>query len=143
MVRDYLERANQNQALGLAGELAVVDFERKRLEFLGHYDLAAKVEHVANSRGDGLGYDVLSYHDDGQEKMIEVKTTKYDKEVPFFVSQNEVCASAYFGESFHLYRVFQFGKRPGLFTLQGALEDTCRLVAADYKAVPKTMILQP
>lgn len=57
--RDYLERANQNQALGLAGELAVIDYERKRLSALGLDLLANKVEHVAKSRGDGLEYRMI------------------------------------------------------------------------------------
>jgi hypothetical protein len=36
-------------------------------------DLSAKVRHVAVEEGDGAGYDVLSYEEDGRELYVEVK----------------------------------------------------------------------
>ena len=58
--RDYLEREALNQSLGLAGEEFIVQFEHWRLIALGQHRLADKVNHVSKSKGDGLGYDVLS-----------------------------------------------------------------------------------
>lgn len=135
--RDYVLRDGQNRALGLAGETAVVKFERARLTVLGQAALASKVEHVAQTRGDGLGYDVLSFEIDGSPRHIEVKTTRYRKELPFFVSQNEVAASVHYGDRFQLYRLFQFEKKPGLFTLRGSLEKSCEIQATQYVAVSR------
>ena len=135
--RDYLQRDSQNRKLGLAGELTVVEFERQRLMRLGKERLASRVEHVSESRGDGLGFDVLSFDQDGAKRMIEVKTTRYSSEIPFFVNGNEVAASNYFGNSFHLYRLFQFEKRAGMYTLRGAISDSCVLQATEYRAAPR------
>lgn len=56
--RDYLEREAQNQSLGLAGEEFVVKFEHWRLIALGQQRLADRIDHVSQSKGDGLGYDI-------------------------------------------------------------------------------------
>jgi hypothetical protein len=47
---------------------------------VGRDDLAQKVEWVAVTIGEGLGFDVLSFDaDDGSERLIEVKTTGLGK----------------------------------------------------------------
>ena len=43
---------------------------------LGRPDLAEKVIHVSQIEGDGAGYDIKSFHEDGTVKYIEVKTTR-------------------------------------------------------------------
>ena len=60
--------------MGLAGEQFIAEFEARRLHAAGQKSLAERVEHVAGSRGDGLGYDVLSFEVSGEERFIEVKT---------------------------------------------------------------------
>ena len=102
--RDYLEREAQNQSLGLAGEQFVVMFEHWRLITLGQQRLADKVDHVSQSKGDGLGYDVLSFDADGKERFIEVKTTTFGRATPFFISRGELALSQGAKEQFHLYR---------------------------------------
>jgi hypothetical protein len=52
--------------------------------------MADRVEHVSATRGDGFGYDVLSFEPDGRERFIEVKTTAFGAMVPFFVTRNEL-----------------------------------------------------
>ena len=52
--------------------------------------IAYKVEHTSVLKGDGEGYDILSFEDTGAELLIEVKTTKYGHYTPFFVTRNEV-----------------------------------------------------
>ena len=61
----------------------MVEYERWRLRELGAEQLASKVDWVATSKGDGLGYDVLSYEMDGTPKHIEVKTTAFGISTPF------------------------------------------------------------
>lgn len=132
--RDYLAREARNQSLGLAGEEFVVHFERWRLIQLGEKKLADRVEHVSQSKGDGLGYDVLSFDLDGRERLIEVKTTSFGRDIPFFVTRGELALSKTEPERFHLYRVFDFRKAPRLFDLHGPLDRYCILDAATYKA---------
>ena len=132
--RDYLEREAQNRSLGLAGEEFIVQFEHWRLVDLGQHRLADKVEHVSQSKGDGLGYDVLSFESDGKERLIEVKTTTFGKDTPFFVSRGELALSKDAKDHFHLYRLFEFRKAPRLFDLPGALDQHCLLDPVTYRA---------
>jgi Domain of unknown function (DUF3883) len=125
--RDYLDREARNASLGKAGEEFVAAFERRRLHALGRTKLADKVEHVASTKGDGLGYDVHSFDENGRDRFIEVKTTAWGKETPFFISSNELAFSKSFSDQFHLYRVFEFRKSPHLFDLPGAVERNCLL----------------
>ena len=132
--RDYLEREAQNRSLGLAGEAFVIQFEHWRLKGLGKHRLAEKVEHVSQTKGDGLGYDVLSFESDGRERLIEVKTTTFGRDTPFFVSRGELSLSKCAKEQFHLYRLFEFRKAPRLFDLAGSLELNCLLDPLTYRA---------
>jgi hypothetical protein len=131
---NYLERESQNRSLGAAGEQFVLNFERARLIDCGRETLAAKIEHISRTQGDGAGFDILSFEASGAERMIEVKTTKYSRETPFFVSRNEVAVSETRASHYHLYRLFGFREAPRLFTLHGALSFTCRLSASTYLA---------
>ncbi len=131
---NYLEREASNRSLGLAGEEFVINFERARLIHAGAEKLASKIEHVSKEKGDGAGFDVLSFEKSGDRRLIEVKTTKYGAHTPFYISRNELEVSK--GESvrYHLYRVFDFREQPQLFTLHGALSKTCTLDATNYVA---------
>jgi hypothetical protein len=132
--RDYIDREARNTSLGLAGEEFVVHYERWRLISKGHERLANKVEHVAKTQGDGLGYDVLSFDVRGEEKLIEVKTTSFGRETPFFITRNEVELSRAQSEQFHLYRLFEFRKEPRLFTFRGAVDEHCHLDPITFHA---------
>ena len=131
---DYSELERRNTALGRAGELAVVRFEHERLWKAGKRKLADKVEHVAQTKGDGLGFDVLSFELDGSERLVEVKTTVMAQMSPFFVSRNEVEVSKYRSSQYHLYRLYRFVKSPKLFILKGSLTSTCQLDPMAYRA---------
>lgn len=132
--RDYLEREAHNRSLGLAGEQFVVQFEHWRLNQLGLSKLADRVNHVSQTKGDGLGNDVLSFESDGRERFIEVKTTSFARETPFFVTKGELALSQDARDQFHLYRLFEFRQSPRLFDLQGPLERHCQLDPATYRA---------
>ena len=134
MKRDYIDREARNASLGQAGEEFVVHYERWRLISSGHGRLANKVEHVAKTQGDGLGFDVLSYDVTGKERFIEVKTTSFGKETPFFITKNEVDFSRSETEHFHLYRLFDFRKKPHLFSFRGAVDNHCHLDPFTFRA---------
>ncbi len=131
---NYLEREANNQSLGLAGEEFILNYERAVLISKGQESLAAKIEHVSKTRGDGDGFDILSFEVTGKERLIEVKTTKYDINTPFYISRNEVSVSKDRSEQYHLYRLFDFRTEPRLFTLSGALTTTCLLEPDSYVA---------
>lgn len=132
--RDYLEREAQNRSLGLAGEEFILQFEHWRLTSLGQPRLADKVEHVSRTKGDGLGYDILSFESDGKERFVEVKTTTFGRDTPFFVSRGELALSHGAKDQFHLYRLFEFRKSPRLFDLPGSLDQHCVLDPVTYRA---------
>ncbi len=135
--RDYVAIDAANRSLGRAGEVAVVDLERERLRRHGLPDLADSVEHVSDTRGDGLGYDVLSFEPDGREKFIEVKTTRLGIGWPMVISRNEVAFSQEVPDRFVLYRVYEFDQtRPGLYVLPGDVTRSCALAPETYRAVP-------
>jgi hypothetical protein len=132
---NYLEREARNRSLGLAGEQFVLNFERARLLSLGKGGMAGRIEHTSRVRGDGEGYDILSFEESGRERLIEVKTTKYGRETPFFVSSNELAVSESHTDQYHLYRLFGFRVAPRLFTVNGTLQTTCWLSASSYLAI--------
>lgn len=132
--RDYLSREARNSSLGFAGEEFVLGFEHWRLAVNGKGKLADRIEHVSKTKGDGLGYDILSYELNGQERLIEVKTTAFAKETPFFVTRTESDVSREEADSYHLLRVFEFRKSPKLFSLRGAIESHCYLDPVTYRA---------
>lgn len=131
---DFAEIEARNRSLGLAGEKAVLEFEHKRLWDSGHRSLAERIEHVSVKRGDGLGYDVLSFEASGQERLIEVKTTRLAEMTPFFVSRNELNVSESREAEYHLYRLYRFDQEPKVFVLKGSLTTTCRLDPQVYRA---------
>ena len=131
---DYVALEAKNQLLGLAGEEFVVRFEAARLEAAGQGRLASRIEHVSRTRGDGLGYDVLSFDTNGRERLIEVKTTAYGASTPFFVTPNEVEVSRESAEQFHLYRPFAFRRTPRLFVRQGPLDQAFDLEPSQFRA---------
>lgn len=131
---NYLEREARNASLGAAGEHFVLSFEHRRLWTLGQRTLANKVEHVARTRGDGLGYDILSFEPNGRERLIEVKTTRFGNMTPFYATQHEVEVSGREHDRFHLYRVFRFTRNPQLFVLKGSLRETVVLDPIAYRA---------
>lgn len=132
--RDYLEREAHNRSLGLAGELLVMEYEARRLHGLNATHLANRIEHISQIKGDGAGFDILSFDADGRERFIEVKTTAYAAETPFFVTPNEVAFSDERASHFHLYRLFEFRRRPRMFTFSGAVAANCRLDPASFRA---------
>ena len=135
--RNYLEIEARNRSLGLAGEEMVMKFEHERLWRAGKRALAGRLEHVSVSKGDHLGYDIHSFEEDGRDRLIEVKTTRFGALTPFFVSRNEIGVSVARKDEYQLYRVFKFTQQPKLFVLGGALSRTCELEPINYTALPR------
>ncbi len=93
-VQDYEKSQKNKQKAGENAEIAVIHYERDRLNNLGHPELAELVTQVSKTNS-AAGYDIKSYDvkDDGSfiEIHIEVKSAKLvGKYVEFFVSENEL-----------------------------------------------------
>lgn len=131
---NYLDLESRNRELGAAGEEFVVRYEVARLSVAGAERLASQIEHVSRTRGDGAGFDVLSFEANGRERFIEVKTTAYGPMVPFFVSRNELSASMELADRYFLYRPFKFREDPRLYSKAGALNEAFHLDPVQYLA---------
>jgi hypothetical protein len=131
---DFARRDAANRILGRLGEEFTVAVEKQRLLALGRDNLAAKVEWVAETCGDGVGFDVLSFNEnDDSEQYIEVKTTGLGKYFPFYVTANEVRCSEDCPERFRLYRVFDFARAPRVYVVAGSLSRECSLEPVAYQ----------
>ena len=89
---DYIEKHINQTEIGLVSENRVIEFEKKFLTSKGKHDLTERVKSV--SKDASLGFDVLSFELNGEEKHIEVKTIKIiDGKYSFFITDNEVSKS--------------------------------------------------
>jgi Domain of unknown function (DUF3883) len=132
---DYARRDALNRQLGRLGEQFALELERQRLLAAGRSDLASRVEWVSETCGDGIGFDILSFSDaDDCERYLEVKTTGMGKYFPFIVTGNELRCSEDMTDSFELYRVFDFSRRPRVYVLPRALSKSCSLEPVTYRA---------
>lgn len=85
--KDYFGKEfSRKQDIGAEAENIVLDYEIRRLKEALKEDLAKKVKLVSDQVG--LGYDIISYDLDGQEKHIEVKVNSINNS--FLISRNEL-----------------------------------------------------
>lgn len=87
---DFAARDESNRKLGRAGEQWVIGFEQQRLTELGCPELFQRLDWVADTQGDGAGFDILSFEDEAQHRFIEVKITNGGLASSFLVSHNEL-----------------------------------------------------
>lgn len=138
--RDFEQDEARNREIGLAGEKLVLENEKKRLVALGKPHLATKVEHVSLIRGDGLGYDILSYSPSGEKIFIEVKTTTGGESTPFYISPNELKFSELNAANYKLVRVYDFDVVTGSgmsYELLGDLTLQLQLQPTEFRASVK------
>ncbi|MCR9184233.1 MAG: DUF3883 domain-containing protein [Halieaceae bacterium] len=132
---DFSQLERRNRRLGELGEAFVLELERQRFLNIGKQDLAAEVQWSSKDVGDGLGYDIRSFDDSGdQEKFIEVKTTNAGKYQPFMISKNEVSFSKISSSQYSLYRVFQFSDTPRIYRLDGDVSSLVNLTPTNFRA---------
>lgn len=135
--RNFYKEELRNSRLGLLGEEFVLTYEKNKLITLGKGNLADKVEHVSQTKGDAAGFDILSFDEEGGEKLIEVKTTQLGKESPFYFTRNELGVSRKERDRYNLYRVFNFKKNAKFYQLKGALDMTCESISTEFMGWPK------
>jgi hypothetical protein len=131
---DYKEEAESRKKLGDAGETFVYQLQRANVK---KYKLGKgkKVRMVSKLDGDGLGYDILSYDENGKPMYIEVKTTAGSEDESIFITANELEWSETHSEQYYLYRVYEFdlAKMEGKISVRrGSLRPLC-IFAQTYK----------
>jgi hypothetical protein len=134
---DPAARDARNRALGRAGEEFVVGFERRRLQRGGRVDLAKDVRWVSDVDGDGYGYDVQSFETDGQELLLEIKTTCGNERTPFWMSKRECDVAAEKSDIYRVRRVFHFRNEVKMFDIAPPLEARLLLTPTTFMAVPR------
>lgn len=122
---NYIELEQSNRRIGKSGEEIVFEYEQWRLIKASKESLASKIEWVSQTKGDGLGFDILSRNTNGTDRYIEVKSTKLTKEAPIYFSKNEYEFSIAKKSNYYLYRVFNLKHDPKMFIAQGTFDDVC------------------
>ena len=133
---DYRSDSEKNKKLGNVGEALVAKWEKEELIRHGRTDLAKMVEIVADTQGDGLGYDVKSFTPSGEEKFIEVKTTTGSIETPFYLSANELAFSKLNPQKYFLLRVYDYKRLSGIaqfYVVSGDIEAAFNLSPSEYR----------
>ena len=131
---DPATRDAQNRELGMLGEERALENEISNLWNLGRQDLSKKVRHVSKEDGDGLGYDIHSFDPNGDDRLIEVKTTTGTVTTPFFITENERLVSIDRQSHYRLLRLYDFSKSPKAFELSPPLENFVSLRPTVYQA---------
>lgn len=136
LVRKYnpAARDHRNRLLGRLGEEHVYRHEIDRLAAAGRMDLAKKVEWTSQERGDGAGYDIKSYSAQGDERLIEVKSTRGARSTPFFITRTEHEISRERPDCWRLHRVYDLALDPRLFRLKPPLEMAVTLEPETWRA---------
>ena len=132
---NYYPRRSEtaDTALGLAGEMFVLEEEKKKLRKAKRTDLVKKVMYVGNTNAH---YDILSFTTDGEPMYIEVKTTRSHRDSRFYVTRKERDLAKLKGSSYFLYRVHSFDdkERRGIDVVGGEeLEDRLDFEPVTYE----------
>lgn len=137
---DYAARDQANRALGLRGESFVVDLERRRLFDAKREDLADQVEHIAQTQGDGIGYDVRSFDPQSSAELhIEVKTTNSGPSASFYLTANEIEYGKNHPAQFRIYRIYNFKADPCIFVIHGDPSAGLKLEPTLFRASLKSV----
>ncbi|MEP2942348.1 MAG: DUF3578 domain-containing protein [Hyphomicrobiales bacterium] len=99
-------RSKDSKKVGDAGELFVLEKEKKRLVKAGRSDLANKVDHLA-ARHETPGWDITSFDEDGNEIYIEVKSSKGNtiNSVELTKNEWEACSEKSLSGRYYIYLV--------------------------------------
>jgi hypothetical protein len=108
--KDYLAEHQERILIGTAGEELVIAYEKSYLKSKGKIELAERVDKMK----DGVGYDILSFFEDGTEKHIEVKTTIGNIDKPFDISLNEWMFMRKHPNGYFIYRLFNYSEKENI-----------------------------
>lgn len=125
---NFIQNGIENKRLGDLGELWVMKYEIEKLKRANKHNLIAKIKHTAKDEGDGTGFDIQSFDNDGNKIFIEVKTTKGNKNSTFFITRNELERSKIDKDNYYLYRLYNYEEQTdiaNLLIIKGELTNLC------------------
>lgn len=118
--KDYIKAHKNQMAVGKTGEKLILKYEKEKLCSLGKIELSEKVKIV--SEDSSLGYDILSFNENGQEIHIEVKSKAgMLKYFDFYISDNEYQKLKNNTNHIIYYISYLRSPSPFLFKLDGAM----------------------
>lgn len=126
---------NEQEKLGLDGELFAVEWEIQRLmreKHASRQEAEQAVEHVAFENA-SLGYDIKSGFK-GEKRFIEVKTTRDIMESNFFFSMNEFKVLSELNANAYIYRVVLGNDNPVIIRNPFGNKDIAEFEAIAFKA---------
>ncbi|MDO5858619.1 DUF3883 domain-containing protein [Myroides odoratimimus] len=129
---DYINQSSYLRIIGEIGEEIIFEYLNKLPHIIS---LGEKVEHLSKDLGDGLGYDIMAYDEQGQKLFIEVKTTVKGKYEPFYLSANEY-KFLQGNTNAVIYRVYNLdieNKKADFFILNQEHIKQLNYVASSYK----------
>ncbi len=130
------DSVNKNKSLvGKKGEEIVYLLEKEYLMSINKHNLAEKVKNISKEYGDGLGYDILSFFENGEEKFIEVKSTSLKNSNSFLLSKNELEFLREKQNNAFIYNVIISGQEePELETISAIdLFNKMEIIPSNYK----------
>ena len=134
---DFEVSNKKNAKIGLQGELLVLYYIHMNLINAGRHDLAEKIIHTSVVEGDGAGYDIRSFKEDGSPLYLEVKTTKGGINSEFFISPNELAFSEEHADAYQLIRVYEYNGTTNsgkFYKIIGNLNEKLNLKPVQYSA---------
>ena len=138
--KNYILTEIKNTKTGEIGEQLVLDWERNRLTSYGLSNYANAIIHTSKVEGDGTGYDIKSFNEDGSIRYIEVKTTTLGINSEFYMTPNEMEFSDKYEDSFYIYRVYDLVLEPvtaSLHIISGNILNCYDAEPTEFKLTPK------
>ncbi|WP_315773829.1 MULTISPECIES: DUF3883 domain-containing protein [unclassified Bradyrhizobium] len=86
---------------------------------------------------DHKGYDVRSFEPDGEERLLEINTTKRHARTRFWLSRTQYEVAAQNPSIYRVRRVFHFQNGAEMFDIKPPLDAGLRLVPDKYASVPR------
>ena len=106
---DYEKINRAKKDIGNRGENAVLQYEKNKLINKGLINLSKKVSICDN---DAIGYDIISFDDNGNEIHIEVKTNCSNcSYLDFYITDNELQRLKE-DENYYIYYLYDIKKKP-------------------------------
>jgi len=116
--KEWEEVQNKQREIGAFGELKVLNYEKYKLKNNGLENLIPKVEHVSKTKGDGLGYDILSFDEKGNQIHIEVKATFTSQKSNFEMSTREYQVMNELKDTYFIARVYNADMNENTFQVK-------------------------
>ena len=110
---DYNKLQSTKTSIGKAGEYLILDLLREQYD-----EQDVQIEHVAETEGDGCGYDIRLVFSSNKEMWVEIKTTTSSYVDGFYLTPRELNAARYCLDaevskykSYYIYRVYNFDSK--------------------------------